>query len=365
MARPRPLIGRFSGSRAAVTAVILVAAFIIGLNFTILTILLPTISSELDCTVEEAAWVTIGPMFASVVFAPMCGNLADLYARRTSMWQLGFALHLLGLLIAGFAPTIGVLTAARLLTGIAMACDAPTGFAIMVAGLPADQRGKIAAYQMAVNTLGPSLGVGLGGILSEIVGWRMLFLGPFVPLLMIWLLSFLVLPSDSTPAQSPRRAASGGPSGQTFDYAGALVFGCCMLLLLLSVNRGNDLGWDSPLILGSAVGSLVLMAVLVSIERRAINPIIPSFLFTDRTICVANILPMPAGMEKTSLLGPFLYAKPIFLPREARDRHTGGKVEKRDAFCAGMSYMASMINLPIFLEQVRKRYFLSTFHGET
>ena len=171
------LRGRWSGSRTAVNAVILVAAFLVGLNFTILTILLPTIASELDCTVEEAAWVTIGPMFASVVFAPMMGNLADLYSRRTSMWQIGFGLHLCGLVIAGFAPTIGVLTGARLLTGIAMACDAPTGFAIMVAGLPADQRGKVSAYQMAVNTLGPSMGVGFGGILSEIVGWRMLFLG--------------------------------------------------------------------------------------------------------------------------------------------------------------------------------------------
>lgn len=292
------LIGRYSGSRAAVSAVILVAAFIIGLNFTILTILLPTISSDLHCTVEEAAWVTIGPMFASVVFAPMAGNLADLYSRRTSMWQLGFALHLLGLLIAGFAQSIGVLTSARLLTGLAMACDAPTGFAIMVAGLPPEDRGKIAAYQMAVNTLGPSLGVGLGGILSELVGWRMLFLGPFVPLLVIWLVSFAVLPGDSMPVESPRRAASSKPAGdQTFDYKGALVFGICMLLLLLSVNRGNDLGWTSPFIVASAAGSFVLMALLVSVERRAVNPIIPSYLFTDRTICVANVLPMPAGAK--------------------------------------------------------------------
>lgn len=171
------LIGRWSGSRAAVNFVILFAAFLVGLNFTILTILLPTISAELGCTVEEAAWVTIGPLFASVVFAPMIGNIADLYSRRTTIWQLGFALHLIGLLIAGFSSSITVLINARLLTGIAMACDAPTGFAIMVAGLPATQRGKVSAYQTAVNTIGPSLGVGLGGILSTVIGWRMMFLG--------------------------------------------------------------------------------------------------------------------------------------------------------------------------------------------
>ena len=167
---------------------------------------------------------------------------------------------------------------------------------------------------MAVNTLGPSMGVGFGGILSEIVGWRMLFLGPFLPLFLIWVISFLVLPADGMDAvqQSPRRAASAKPAGdQTFDYAGALVFGCCMMLLLLSVNRGNDLGWGSPFIIGSACGSLVLAVVLHQIEKRAINPIIPSFLFTDRTIALANFLPMPAGM----------------------------------------AYMGSMINLPIFLEQ--------------
>lgn len=129
------------------------------------------------------------------------------------------------------------------------------------------------------------------------------------------MISFLVLPADGAEAvqQSPRRAASAdkAPGNQTFDYAGALVFGCCMMLLLLSVNRGNDLGWGSPTIIGSACGSLILMVVLFQIEMRAINPIIPSFLFTDRTIALANFLPMPAGM----------------------------------------SYMGSMINLPIFLEQ--------------
>jgi MFS family permease len=139
-----------------VNFVILLAAFLVGLNFTILTILLPTIAAELGCSVEEAAWVTIGPLFTSVIFAPMMGNLADLYARRTTIWQLGFFLHLCGLLIAGFAPTIEVLVGARLLTGLAMACDSPTGFAIMVAGLPAAARGKVSAYQTAINTIGES-----------------------------------------------------------------------------------------------------------------------------------------------------------------------------------------------------------------
>ena len=75
-----------------------------------------------------------------------------------------------------------------------------------------------------------------------------------------------------------------------------MVFALAMLLLLLSVNRGNDWGWGSPAILGCAVGSGLLCVLLYAIEGRAVNPIIPSFLFTDRTIAIANFLPMPCGM---------------------------------------------------------------------
>jgi hypothetical protein len=114
-----------------------------------------------------------------------------------------------------------------------------------------------------------------------------------------WLLSFLILPPDGAAAGS---GPAGGAEGAVtlpkpaFDYKGAVIFAASMGSALLAVNRGNDLGWGSAFILSLAVLAAVLAVVLWQVERRAANPIIPGFLFTDRVICVANLVPMPAGM---------------------------------------------------------------------
>ena len=141
-----------------------------------------------------------------------------------------------------------------------------------------------------------------------------------MPLFCVWLASFAILPADGHLPQTPRRAAAAAKDStaaktaranpsttKAFDYGGAVVFALAMLLLLLSVNRGNDWGWGSPAILGCAVGSGLLCVLLYAIEGRAVNPIIPSFLFTDRTIAIANFLPMPCGMAYHLRLLHILY----------------------------------------------------------
>ena len=185
------------GNRTLLAAVIFSAYFFISLNFTVLTVLIPRIALEFNATIEQAEWVTIGPVLVSTVLAPSLGTMADQYRMRTTIWWIGFAIHIFALAIAGLARSLPVLLLARTLSGVASACDEPTGIAILMSGLSHDARGRMAAVRTAVTTIAPSVGVSVGSWVAEAAGWRVIFVAPLFPLILVWGASLLVLPFDS------------------------------------------------------------------------------------------------------------------------------------------------------------------------
>ena len=147
----------------------------------------------------------------------------------------------------------------------------------------------------------------------DLVGWRWLFRGPVPILLAIWIVAYFVLPFDmqsGAPGGGGRggggrgggsrgrggRGRGGGRGGGAggaaadapLDWAGSVVMAVFMSFLLLSVNRGNDWGWSSPVIRVCIAASVVLFAVLLAVEKRAAAPVIPLSIFTDR-VCAACI----------------------------------------------------------------------------
>ena len=208
------------GNRTLLAAVIFSAYFFISLNFTVLTVLIPRIALEFNATIEQAEWVTIGPILVSTVLAPSLGTMADQYRMRTTIWWIGFAIHIFALAIAGLARSLPVLLLARALSGVASACDEPTGIAILMSGLSPDERGRMAAVRTAVTTIAPSVGVSVGSWVAEAAGWRVIFLGPLLPLILVWGASLLVLPFDSVNwwCCGPRRA--GGSYNKVVDAGG-------------------------------------------------------------------------------------------------------------------------------------------------
>ena len=234
------------------------------------------------CSLETATWVTITPGFVSCMCVPAIGKLADQRHCRSRVWWVGYALHMVGLIAAAVAPTIGVLIAARCITGLASACITPTGFALMVRGVPPARRGQIAAIQEAVMVISPSVGMVAGGWIADHIGWRLLMLAPVPAVAVTWVLSLFVLPFDSqqladnlaSQAAERRDALKDGsesespsshlppakPEDQPFDLLGALVFAIGMGLLLLGVTKGNDWGWTSDIIAGCIAGALLSFA---------------------------------------------------------------------------------------------------------
>ena len=239
---------------------------------------------QLMCSLETAAWVTITPGFVSCMCVPAIGKLADQRHCRSRVWWIGYALHMVGLVMAAVAPTIAVLIAARCITGLASACITPTGFALMVRGMAPSRRGQIAALQEAVMVISPSVGMVAGGWIADHIGWRLLMLAPVPGVAVTWIFSLFVLPLDSQQladdlaskaaecssdalknvnednSASSRPLPDVHPEDQPFDLLGSLVFAIAMGLLLLGVTKGNDWGWTSDIIAGCIVGALLCFA---------------------------------------------------------------------------------------------------------
>ena len=151
------------GHRALVIAICLSANFLGGLSGGVLGMVVPVLAREFDTTIEVAMWVTIGPMFATAMFAPILGKLADILG-RTRMWWTSFAIVVVSAFLCGVAPSMAALIGARVVGGLAGAGVGPTGFGIMCRDASPQQRGVIVAMQTATGTLGGSMGIALGGM---------------------------------------------------------------------------------------------------------------------------------------------------------------------------------------------------------
>jgi MFS family permease len=262
------------------------------------------------CSLETAAWVTIAPGFISCMCVPAIGKLADQRHCRALIWWVGYALHMVGLVGAALSPTIEVLIAARCITGLASACITPTGFALMVRGVPAARRGQIAAVQEAVMVISPSVGMVVGGWIADHIGWRLLMLAPLPGVAVTWVFSLFVIPLDSqqladdlaSKAAERRSSVAAAnfnndkaaehpglseeePEDQPFDLLGAAVFAVAMGLLLVAVTKGNDWGWTSDIIAGCMAGAAVSFVLLWQVERRwAKEAIFSRRLFADPVV---------------------------------------------------------------------------------
>lgn len=140
----------------------------------------------------------------------------------------------------------------------------------MVEGIEASRRGIIAAWQQTCGMTGGSVGTATGGLLITFIGWRSVFYLAMGPVTLIWLLSFCVLPADKAMSR-----AELWHKLRTFDKLGTLLFVVFSGASLLVLNRGNDLGWGSEVVLTCAAIAAASLPLLVLVERAAENPILP------------------------------------------------------------------------------------------
>jgi EmrB/QacA subfamily drug resistance transporter len=251
----------------------------IVLDTTIVNVALPSIREDLGFSETSLAWVVNAYMLTFGGFLLLGGRLGDLFGHRR-MFLGGVSLFTAASISCGLATSQGILVAARAVQGLGGAVVSAVALSlIMSLFTDAAERTKAMGVFGFVMAGGGSLGVLLGGILTDALDWRWIFLVNVPIGVAVIALSLRLVP-----------AARGGVSARRLDVAGAVTVTAALMLAVYAIVNGNEAGWTSGRTLGLLGLSAALFAGFVSLEARRESPLVPLGLFRLRNVATANVV---------------------------------------------------------------------------
>lgn len=290
---------------------LLAAFFTAILSSTIVANALPTIMSDLHGTQTDFAWVITASLLANAATTPIWGKLADLFDKKLLV-QLSIVIFVAGSVMAGLSQSIPFLLTARVIQGIALGGLTALAQAIIGTMIPPRNRGKYSGYMGAVMAVGTAGGPLLGGfIVDSPLGWRWTFF-VCVPLAVV----ALILLQVTLKIQHIKRPAK-------IDWLGSILLTSGVSLLLIWVSfAGNPdyydwISWQSALMVG---GGVLLLALLVLVESKVAQPIIPLKIISQRTTALAILASVAVGIamfSSSTFLGQYFQVARGATPTEA------------------------------------------------
>jgi EmrB/QacA subfamily drug resistance transporter len=256
--------------------VVCTAPLVLVLDTTIVTVALPTIAVDLGFSDTGVGWVLTGYALVFGGLLLLGGRLGDLLG-NARMFRLGFLTFAAASILGGLAFAPWVLLVARALQGAGAAAVMPASLALVSLVFPdRTQRNRALGIYSGTAAVGGALGVVLGGVLTEYLGWRWVMFA-VVP---------LALPAltfgHSIHHDSPR-------GGERLDVAGAVTVTAGLASLLYALTEGPVLGWASPPVAAAATAGLVLLGGFLVVEHRSSSPLLPLSALRVRAVAVSNI----------------------------------------------------------------------------
>ncbi|MGW0424952.1 MFS transporter [Streptomyces sp. NPDC003015] len=267
--------------------VIAAAQLMVVLDNTITNIALPSIQTDLDVSDANLAWIVNAYALAFGGLLLLGGKAGDLFGRRR-MFQVGIIVFTLASLLGGLAPNEGLLIGARVLQGIGAAIAAPSALALITTTFPAGKpRNTAMGVYAAMAGVGATVGLLLGGILTDGLDWRWVF---FVNIP----IGLAVLAGTRTLVEAERHPGR-------LDIPGAITGTGGLIALVYGITRGGEHGWTNSLTLVSFATAAVLLVAFLLLQARVADPMMPLRLFKDRTRSgsYATMLFIGAGMFAT------------------------------------------------------------------
>jgi EmrB/QacA subfamily drug resistance transporter len=252
-------------------ALILVASFMVVLDFTIVNIALPSMERDLGVATPVVQWVVTGYAIAFGGLLILGGRAADTLGRRR-MFIVGLVVFSLASLAGGLAGDPVLLIASRIVQGAGAALVAPAALSLITTSFPpGPRRTRAIGLYGSMASVGFVAGQVLGGVLVEWTSWRAVFLVN-VP---VGLAAAFLAPRVITVPAKGRAAGRPAPRrGRRLDVRGAVLITAAVTLAVFGMSQGDVLGWTSPLVLGAAVIAVVAAACFVVAETHHPAPLV-------------------------------------------------------------------------------------------
>ena len=250
---------------------------LVFINSSGLAIALPEMTSDLKASPTQTMWVLLIYMLATTTLILVFGRVADILGRRR-LYIAGIVVFALATLACGLAPTPDFLIAMRLVQGVGAAAIITNTTALLTDVFPPELLSGGLGINATVAAVGQVLGPLLGGVVTELFGWRWIFLAgiPISILGLIWSMRLI-------PKKNPVIVR------EPMDYLGSALSAAGIGLLVLAVSFGGSRGWGDVWVLACAAGSLAIWIVFVIVQRRKRYPLIDLGLFGDRGVSTLYI----------------------------------------------------------------------------
>ncbi len=260
-------------------AVLCFGVLMIVLDTTIVNVALPSIREDLDFTETSLVWVVNAYMLPFGGFLLLGGRLGDLYGHR-KLFLSGIILFTIASLACGLANSQVLLIAARVAQGLGGAVVSAIALSLIMNLFtePGDRAKAMGVYGF-VCAGGGSIGVLLGGVLTDALDWHWIFLVNLPIGVAVFVLCFFLLPKS-------RRQANPG----RLDIGGAVTVTAALMLAVYAIVNGNEAGWISVRTTALLAAAALLLALFLAIEARVKQPLVPLGLFRSRNVSVANIV---------------------------------------------------------------------------
>jgi EmrB/QacA subfamily drug resistance transporter len=259
--------------------VLCLASLMIVLDVTIVNVALPSIKTDLGFSETSVAWVVNAYLLTYGGFLLLGGRLGDLFGHRR-LFLAGITLFTVASLACGVATAQWFLVSARAVQGVGGAVASAVSLSLMMnLFTEASDRAKAMGIFGFVAAGGGSIGVLLGGILTDSLDWHWIFLVNLPIGILVVLLSLRLLPNT-------RGLAGGG----RLDVAGAVTVTASLMLAVYAIVNGNEVGWMSGRTLGLLAAAGALLVAFLSIEGRVSAPLMPLRLFRLRNVATANVV---------------------------------------------------------------------------
>ena len=273
-----------ASSESVVLGIICLSVFSTALDQTVVVAALPRVMVDLEIPLtdlDRASWIITAFLVSYTVSMPLAGRLSDVYG-RVRMFQWALVVFAIGSAFVAISPNFYWVVPARVFQAIGGGATVPIGLAMAVAAVSPERRGIAIGLVAAAAEAGSVVGPLYGGAIIEWIGWRWIFWFD-VPQSLILIALLAVLPNRPNPAAK-------------MDYFGALMLGAALTVLTMALAQRSIFTGESVYPYLAVGAGLVLVGVLVMAERRAVQPLLASFLYTSMAFVSANITQFLVGV---------------------------------------------------------------------
>ncbi len=270
----------------------------IVLDTTIVNVALPSIHVDLGFSESSLAWVINIYMLTFGGFLLLAGRLGDLFGHRR-LFLIGLCVFTAASLACGLASSAEFLVGARAVQGLGGAIVSVVALSlIMTMFTKPAERVKAMGVIGFVLAGGGSIGVLLGGIVTDALDWHWIFLINVPIGVALTVACLALLPGRGSPANAGR-----------LDVAGSVTVTAALMLAVYAIMNGNQAGWASARTIGLLVVAVALLAVFFRIETRAESPLMPLALFRIRSVATANVV----GVLVTAAMFAWFFLSALYL----------------------------------------------------